>query len=256
MLPFLPILTFHAVDDHQSVISFSPRVFQKLMAGLNDNGYRTLNLKDAVGLINKSEPFPDRCFVMTFDDGYKSVYDEAFPVLQSYGMTATVYLTVGKNGITRPQDRLPSMEGRSMLAWNEIQEMQVHGMDFGAHTLTHPDLTRLSFGKAEEEICRSKMIIEDALSSEVFSFAYPFGYYDRQSVEIAKKNFACAFTDKMGMVTGKSDPYLMERIDAYYFRTERLFNIMFNKTFPWYVKFLCLKRGIRRAFQNNQLNKL
>lgn len=226
------------------------------MAVLNDNGYRTLNLKDAVGLINESKPFPDRCFVITFDDGYKSVYDEAFPVLQRFGMTATVYLTVGKNSNTKPHERLPSIEGRSMLAWSEIQEMQGYGMDFGAHTLTHPDLTRLSLKEAEDEICRSKMIIEDALSSEVFSFTYPFGYYDRQSVEIVKKNFACACTDKMGLATCKSDPYLMERIDAYYLRTERLFNIMFNRSFPWYVKFLCLKRGIRRAFQNNQLNKL
>lgn len=246
MASTLPVLTFHAIDDRKSVISYSPEVFSGFMAKLNESGYSTLTLQEAAGCVRKGGPFPDRSFVITFDDGYRSVYEEAFPVLQRYGMTATVYITVGDKGAASQKSRLPSMQGRSMLSWQEIREMQRCGIVFDAHTLTHPDLTRMSYKDAEDEICRSKMIIEDVLGSEVFSFAYPFGYYDLQSIEIAKKHFACAVTDRMGLVTGRSDPYLLERVDAYYFRTGRSSDIVFKKAFPWYIKFLYGKRWVRR----------
>ena len=201
--------------------------------------------------MRKGMSFPDRSFVITFDDGYQTAYDEAFPVLQRYGMTATVFITVGEKGTAKSGNRLPPLEGRSMLAWHEIREMQRCGMDVGAHTLTHPNLTRLSSELVETEICSSKMIIEDALSARVFSFAYPFGLYDHHSLEIVRENFTCACTDKMGLVIPKSDPYLLKRVDAYYLRTDRLFDIMLTRLFPWYVEICNMKRGIRRAFQRN-----
>lgn len=90
----LPILTFHALDEGPSVISFSPRLFRRGMARLHDSGYRTLSLLEAVDRLRRGAPFPNRPFVITFDDGYQSVYAEAFPVLQRYGMSATVFLSV------------------------------------------------------------------------------------------------------------------------------------------------------------------
>ena len=247
----LPILTFHTLEDRQSVISFSPQVFQRFMAGLNVSGYKTLTLQNAVDCMRKGMSFPDRSFVITFDDGYQTVYDDAFPVLQRYGMTATVFLTVGGKGAAKSGNKLPPSEGRSMLAWHEIREMQRCGMDFGAHTLTHPNLTRLSLELVETEICSSKMIIEDALSARVFSFAYPFGLYDDRSLEIVGENFACACSDKMGLITLNSNLHILKRVDAYYLRTDRLFNIMLTRLFPWYVRICNMKRGIRRAFQRN-----
>jgi peptidoglycan/xylan/chitin deacetylase (PgdA/CDA1 family) len=243
----LPILTFHAIDDELDVLSFSPRVFRRGMGRLHESGYQTLSLLEAVGYLRRGGPLPDRSFVITFDDGYQSVYEEAFPVLQRHGMSAIVFLTVGEKGTAGLGDRLPSLGGRSMLSWPQIREMHRGGIAFGAHTLTHPDLTRLPSDQVEAEVCRSKAIIEDTLSAPVACFAYPYGRYDQRGREIIRQHFVCACTDELGFMTPESDLYALERVDAYYLRTDRLFAVMLTRLFPWYVLARSLPRRVRRA---------
>lgn len=243
----LPVLTFHSVDDQSSVISFAPRLFKEGLAKLNDHGYHTLDLMEGVGMVRRSEAFPDRSFVITFDDGYRNAYSEAFPVLQQLGMSATVFVTVGETR-TSGATRLPSQSGRDMLSWNEIREMHASGsIRFGAHTLTHPDLTTLPAERVEAEVRGSKSIIEDALSAPVVSFAYPFGRYDPRSREIASRHFECACSDRLGLITAKSDAFALERVDAYYLRTERLFDILLTNSFSRYIWARSVPRRIRRA---------
>jgi peptidoglycan/xylan/chitin deacetylase (PgdA/CDA1 family) len=249
MAACFPILTFHAIDDRPSVISFPLRLFDYGMGQLREGGFRTLSLLELVDHVRQGVPFPDRSFAITFDDGYQSVYEQAFPILQRYGFSATVFLTVGekRNGID--SDRLPSMCDRTMLSWGEIREMQRSGIEFGAHTVTHPDLTRLSLKLAESEICDSKAIIEDALNGPVSSFAYPYGRYDNRCREIVSHHFACACSDRLKLVTACSDPFTLERVDAYYLRAERLFGVMSTGLFPLYVRARSVPRTIRRLVQ-------
>ena len=136
-----------------------------------------------------------------------------------------------------------------MLSWDEIREMQRHGIAFGAHSLTHPDLTRLPSDRVEAEICDSRTIIEDALGAAAACFAYPYGRYDYRSREIVRQHFACACSDKLGLTTRGSDLYALERVDAYYLRTDRLFNVMLTRLFPWYIVARSIPRRIRRAIQ-------
>jgi len=243
MAASFPILTFHAVDHRPSVISFLPRVFEHGMALLHDSGYRTLSLVELTDCIRRRVSIPERSFVITFDDGYRSVYEHAFPVLQRHGMTATVFLTVG----TTQQERLPCMEGRSMLSWAQIKEMHRAGIAFGAHTLTHPDLTRLPAELLEVEVVGGKRVIEDALGSRVDTFAYPFGRYDNRCRELVSRHFLCACSDRLGLLRPSTDFYAMERVDAYYLRTERLFHTMLSNWFPLYVQVRSIPRRIRRA---------
>jgi len=243
----LPILTFHSLDDQGHVISFSPRVFRRGIGRLHESGYRTLNLTDAAIRLCQKRPLPDRSFAITFDDGYQSVYERALPVLREYGMCATVYLTVGETATTESTSRLPALSGRSMLSWGEIREMQGQGFAFGAHTLTHPDLTHLPGDKVEAEICRSKTVIEDCLGRAVPAFAYPFGRYDERSYAVVRQRFICACSDELGFATLESDRWALERIDAYYLRTDRLFEIMLSKWFPSYIAARNIPRRIRRT---------
>ena len=251
MPAFLPILMFHTIDDRHSVISFAPGVFRRAMTKLHERGYRTLNLLEAWEHLRQGTEFPSRALVITFDDGYETVYKEAFPVLQRYGFSATVFLTVGKINSGIDSNRLPSMCDRSMLSWREIREMQRSGIEFGAHTLTHPDLTCLSRKQAEAEICESKSVIEDALGDPVESFAYPYGRYNAHSREIVSHHFACACSDRLGLVTGHSDHFTLERLDTYYLRAEWFFTQFSSAFFPIYVKARSIPRGIRRLMTDN-----
>lgn len=246
MAALLPILTFHAIDDRASVISFSCRLFERALAQLHLNGYRTLSLVEFADCAGRGVSFPDKSVVITFDDGYRSVYEQAFPLLRRYGMTATVFLTTGRE----KSDRLPAMEGRSMLSWKEINEMHRSGIAFGAHTLTHPDLTRLPARLLEAEIVGSKAVIEDALGSPVHTFAYPFGRYDNRCRDLVSRHFICACSDRLGLFGFDADRYAMERVDAYYLRSEKLFRVLFTSFFPLYVHARSVPRRIRRAVRS------
>jgi peptidoglycan/xylan/chitin deacetylase (PgdA/CDA1 family) len=250
MAATLPIITLHALDERPSVISFGPRAFRDGMATLQASGHRTLALQEAVECLSRGAPFPERSLAITFDDGYESVYSQAFPILQRYGWSATVFLTVGANGPRTGSERLPSVEERSMLSWSEIREMQRGGITFGAHTLTHPDLTRLPSARVETEVRDSRAIIEDALGTAVTSFAYPFGRYDRRCRDIVRRHFTCACSDKLGLLHSRSDSYAMERVDVYYLRPEKSFALMATRWFPLYVRGRAGPRQFRRAVQS------
>jgi peptidoglycan/xylan/chitin deacetylase (PgdA/CDA1 family) len=242
----LPIFLFHTLDDEPANISFAPQRFRRGMARLSQAGYRTLGLLQAVDCLRRRTGFPERSVVLTFDDGYRTVYSEAFPVLQRYGFAATVFLTVGERGLAGSTGRLPSLGGHAMLAWDEIREMQRWGITFGAHTLTHPHLGRLPVDRIEAEVCESKAIIEEALGQPVASFAYPFGRYEPQTLEIVRQHFECACSDTLGFVGTKSDPYTLERVDAYYL-SGWLFDLIASRRFRWYIGARSVARRMRRA---------
>ena len=222
---------------------------------LHERGYRTLNLVDVADCMRKGLSFPKHSLAITFDDGYQSVYEEAFPILQRYSFSATVFLTVGAKGNRTAAKRLPQMEGRSMLSWGEIKEMRRYGVSFGAHTLTHPDLTRLPLAQAQAEICGSKEIIENALGEPADCFAYPFGRYDQQCRDVVSRHFLCACSDKLGFVRPSSDPYAVERVDTYYLQSKTLFTSLFAGWFPYYVWARAIPRQLRRTVKLDIANR-
>jgi peptidoglycan/xylan/chitin deacetylase (PgdA/CDA1 family) len=232
----LPILTFHALDERQSPISFSPDLFGRCLAQLHRRRYRTLNVAQAADLLRRNAAWPERSVVITFDDGYRSVFDVAFPLLHEFEMTATLFLTVGEGPRGASDAELPAMCGRPMLSWAEIREMQGAGLSVGAHTLTHPDLTRLAPERMETEICRSKAILEDALGMAVAAFAYPYGCYDRRSRAVVERHFTCACSTRLGLARAGGDLYALERVDALHLRADRLFGLLFTGLLPWYLR--------------------
>jgi peptidoglycan/xylan/chitin deacetylase (PgdA/CDA1 family) len=197
--------------------------------------------------LRSGDSIPEKSLVVTFDDGFRGVYENAFPTLRRLGMTATVFLSIGRQCSSGFPERLPSLEGRTMLNWEEIREMHGSGITFGAHTLTHPDLTRLTSDRIDEELGVSQRRIEDALGVPVKSFAYPFGLHDEQVRDLARKYFSCACTDKLGFATQGSDIFALERVDAFYLRTTRLFSLVSSRIFSWYVLSRAIPRGIRRS---------
>jgi hypothetical protein len=93
------------------------------------------------------------------------------------------------------------------------------------------------------------------LGTPVECFAYPYGRYDNRSREIVRQHFACACSDKLGLITPDSDPYALERVDAAYLRTDRLFDMMLTRLFPWYVWARSIPSRIRLAIQLNSVSR-
>jgi len=240
----LPILTFHSLDQQSSAISFAPKMFAQSILALRGASYRTLALDVVADALEHQIALPDFAVALTFDDGYASVYRYGFPVLVEHQMTATIFLTVGKTC----SERLPSLEGRVMLSWSEIKEMHRNGIAFGAHTLTHPDLTRLTPLAGETEMRESQDRIVQKLGAKVSSFAYPIGRFDASSRASAQKYFTCAVSDRLGWVHGNSDPFTLARLDAYYLQNEKFFSALSARWFRGYVFARSVPRRLRRAW--------
>lgn len=241
----IPVLTFHALDESSSPLSVSRHVFARGVSRLHDLGFRTVSLAEIARRLDQKEPLGERTFVITFDDGFRSVHEAALPVLQRLECTATVFLAVGEAG----RETMHAIDERPMLSWDHARELRDAGFEIGAHSMTHPDLTRLPAEQVEAEMKGSRAIIEDRLGSRVSSFAYPFGRHDRRTREIARRHFACACTTRLALVRPGSDRYALERVDGYYLRTDRLFGLVASRALPWYLRARAAPRRVRAAIR-------
>jgi peptidoglycan/xylan/chitin deacetylase (PgdA/CDA1 family) len=166
--PGLPILMYHGVDRRPSVVTIPPNQFQWQMEWLHDHGYKSIPLGELSRCMITGEAFPERSVVLTFDDGYQSLYTEVFPVLQQYGFSATVFIIAGLCGKDNQWLGQPSfIPAMNLLTWEQIDEMARYGIEFGSHTFHHPRLDRLPASALYNEIVLPKVVLEDRLGRPV-----------------------------------------------------------------------------------------
>jgi len=167
----MPILLYHSIDNSEMEDSVSPKVFFHQMEYLHSEGYRAVSL-DEIGIYLKSrnQRRLSKTLAITFDDGYRSVYQYAMPILRRFGFPASVFLPtqhVGRHSEwTHPREPL--------LTWNEVLAMEKDGILFGTHGHSHRDLTALTQEQARRELEVSKRILEDKLGKPIAYTAYPF----------------------------------------------------------------------------------
>lgn len=242
----LIILTYHSIDESGSAISVSPAAFEHHMRCLKKGGYHTLPLGEAVGYLEHNTVLPEKSIVIAFDDGYKNNYTSAFPILKRHGFTAVIFLTSNHLGkINNWPNQHPSIPSLQLLSWDEIREMIEYGIEFGAHTRSHPLLTEVDTETAREEIIGSKRDIEAELKRPIDFFSYPFGKFNERVREIAAVTFKCAISTKPGKINFKSDMYALERINAAGMIFRSLpFKVLSFRSFDMY---LILKRFFNKS---------
>lgn len=234
----IPILTYHSIDESGSVISTSPEVFRRQMRRLKESGLTTVSLGTLSRVMIENGEFPTNSVILTFDDGFRNFYTAAFPVLDECGFGATVFLVTdfcGKNNDWNGNP--PEMRSTELMSWSEIRELANRGIEFGSHTRTHPDLSRLAAAAVEREMTESKAAIEDVVGKQVTTFAYPFGKFGNAARQIAERIFETACSTDLGKVSGLSDPLSLERIDSYYLANWYAFDSFSSAKFGHYLKF-------------------
>ena len=245
----IPILTYHSIDQTQSVITIRPEQFREHMQWLAAAGYSVVSLRDVLQWIRQGGTVNTPTVAVTFDDGFKNFFTSALPVLQELGFRATVFLVTGRCGLDNAwPGQLSSVPRLPMMDWSEVRQAAQYGIEFGAHTVTHPDLSGTLNDHLDREIRGSKDMIEDQLGSTVNGFAYPYGICTPEAQAIVKKNFEGACSTEMGMVSRHSDPFFLPRVDMYYFSTNRMFYRLGTRPFDLYVGVRKLIRRIRSGF--------
>ena len=206
------------------------------MEWLSGNGYQTITLKKVKEYLDQNTPFPEKTIVLTFDDGYERLYVNAFPILIEMGFSATVFLVSGRCGKTNNWDEKAYVSrNSSLLGWDQIREMDLQGIEFGSHSVTHPRLDILDLAGIEKEVGESKIQIEEELGHTVSAFAYPFGWYDERVKRIVKQHYEVACSTQIGLVKGTSDPFELERVETYYLQKKPFFKLIQSKYFSGYL---------------------
>jgi peptidoglycan/xylan/chitin deacetylase (PgdA/CDA1 family) len=240
----IPILTYHSLDSSGSVISTAPEKFRLQMRNLSDASFTVIKLRDLVTRIRENRELPEKSVAITFDDGFQSVYDVALPVLKDYGYPATVFLVTsfcGKNNRWYGQpDSIPSFD---LLTWNQISKMREEQIEFGVHTATHPDLTKLAGSQMSDEIVGARQMLQEQTGESEVAFAYPYGKESAAARDLVKLNFYAACSTQMDFATCGSDVHFLPRIDMYYFSNNDLFSRIGTPSFDRFV-------GVRKSLRN------
>jgi peptidoglycan/xylan/chitin deacetylase (PgdA/CDA1 family) len=178
----------------------TPAMFEQQMKMLKDRGITVISLQDLLAWKRGEKSIPPRCAVITFDDGWKSQYEVAWPALKKLGYPLTMFIyTEGVAGA--------SLGGGQAVTWEMLGDMRDNGVDIEAHSATHQDLreghtvmlmepdrkrTKKKLTGAEyeqwlqNEVVGCKQLLEQRLAIKINCFAVPFGNYNEHVKEMAR----------------------------------------------------------------------
>ena len=240
----VPILTYHSIDDSGSVLSTPPLLFSQQMRFLKERNYRVISLGTLVEHFCRDTVPPSRSVVLTFDDGYTSTYENAFPILRSFDFTAAFFVVtqyVGKKS-TWSMDDPPFVA--PMMSWKEIGEMAAHGMDIFPHSCTHSHLPLLSRDEMEWEIVESRRSIEDVVKKKADIFCYPYGEFNDTCIQVLSQlKFKAAVTIHFGRKNSLENVYALQRVGSVHFQDMTAFKVCLYGLYDWH---LMAKKLIRR----------
>ncbi|NOX76558.1 MAG: polysaccharide deacetylase family protein [Gammaproteobacteria bacterium] len=205
----IPILAYHRFGLSESNMTVTPESFYRQMAYLANNDFNVIPLKDLVQFLDGKKQLPPKSVVLTFDDGYKSFYMFAYPLMLKYGFPGTVFVY---------SDFVNKKAG---LNWSEIKEMVDSGLiDVQPHSRFHTNLGLSKIGenetdymkRIEDEITTPSRRINKHIGRSVYGFAYPYGDSNEKVIdELRAAGYQLAVTVQAGSNPGFAPPYLLKR---------------------------------------------
>lgn len=183
----VPILCYHQFTDasrasHQ--LELSAAVFEQQLRYLLDNGYALLTFAELESILNSGRPVPEKSAIVSIDDGYRSVYDVAWPILRRYGVPATLFIYTDFIGAP------------AAMTWDQLREMADSGLiEVQSHGKSHTSLARLSHDASDadysrrvrEEIRGSNAVFRKRLGSAPVYLSYPYGDSSDTAARIARE---------------------------------------------------------------------
>jgi peptidoglycan/xylan/chitin deacetylase (PgdA/CDA1 family) len=197
------LLYHHVATDTPPSTSISPENFRKHLEFLQDNKFNVISLAEMLNQLRAGEELTDKSIAITFDDGYSSIYETAFPMLQLFGFPFTLFLSTG------PIDR----QQANYISWEQIREMSDAGVQIANHMVEHPYMldrrpqeSQIDWlDRLEEELLIAEARIEEKTGQSHRYLAYPYGEFDTPIKSMLEKNNFVGFAQNSGALGAKSD---------------------------------------------------
>ncbi len=243
------ILTYHSISSGRSPLCTSPRLFAQQMAWLRASGHRVVPLAGLIEALEGKRELPRRAVALTFDDGFSDFHDAAFPILRRLEFPATVFLVTAYSGATNRWPGQPAWaEERSLLSWEQVRDLAQQGVSFGAHSDTHPDLSRLSREDLDREVALSRNKLLAQLGAPPEFFCYPYGRCSSRARAVVSRSFRGACGTEMRRVRPESDLFYLPRVDAFYLRSAPIFRQLFTRRGHFYLNLRNALRQLRARY--------
>jgi peptidoglycan/xylan/chitin deacetylase (PgdA/CDA1 family) len=193
------VLQYHHVsEDTPAATSISPQRFTQHMTWLAENGYKVISMEDLLVSLKKEEGLPDKTVVITFDDGYTSIYSAAWPVLKQHGWPFTVFVNSQHH----------DTKNAHYMSWAQLREMAEAGVAIGNHSVSHGHMIRFQRGEKQadwqkrmrQEIEDAQKRIDEEVGRQPKVFAYPFGEHNRDLEKLLAELDYVAFAQHSGPI--------------------------------------------------------
>jgi hypothetical protein len=200
----VPILLYHRLGpEHADDMTVTTKVVEGQLKIIQEGGYHVIPLKSLLAtLADPAAPLPEKSVVLTADDGHKTVYTDLFPLIKKYQIPVTLFIY--PSAISNPY-------APYAMTWEQLAEMKASGLvDIQSHTFWHPNfkiekkrLAPAAYEKfTQDQLVKSKTVLEQKFNIKVDELAWPFGIYDDQLMQWAQADgYVAAFTIDRRAVT-------------------------------------------------------
>lgn len=221
----LPIIMYHYVEyvkDENDLIrkklDINPYLFEGHLRSLHNADYITYFIKDIPDILGGNIENAKKTIFLTFDDGYEDFYTVVFPLLKKYQMKATIYIIydfIGRKGF---------------LTEKEIRELIESGLiEIGSHTLDHVYLKQAPESVIRKQIIESKKKFEERFGIEIKTFAYPYGAFTKEAIDIVREaGYTAAVSVIPGMQQSKENLLYLSRVRPGIFTPETIIKVLEN----------------------------
>jgi len=197
----VPVLLYHHISPDRET---TPLSFEAQLRSLLSAGHQCLSMNDVLQIMRGEKTQSGPAFSLTLDDGYRDNWEHAFPVLQKLSIPATIYIVTERIGT----------EG--FLSWENIKVMAASKLvTFGSHTHTHRHFVRRDpYRNLQDELTKSKSLIEKELQTPCDHLAWPWGDYETEWLSVVRKlGYSSTATTLAGANASGTNPYELRRIN-------------------------------------------
>ncbi len=223
------ILCYHCFGQREcGVNDVHPRQFRRHLESALAKGYRFV---PASWIANgKSDP---KDLAITIDDGFKTVLDEAVPVLRELLIPFTLFV------VSEWPSSREARQQTSVLTWDDLEQLVKQGAEVGSHSASHCDFGEIACDRAKEELWRSREMIAARLGIVPDSFAIPFGQWNNWNTNAHNAACEAGYTTIYAGVEDLRPPGTVGRSFVTYYDSDRLFNALLDGAYDRWEEWLC-----------------
>lgn len=218
--PVVDILMYHSVSYGAGPTCIAPGVFADQMRAIAEARIPVLSLDDLAAARAGGTPLPARSAIITFDDGFTDFAEHAWPVMEALGFRPVVYLPTGFVGRAEGWRGIADPP-RALMGWDQITALARAGVQFGSHTISHPDLNSLSPDVLRQELTLSRDEIAGHVGQPVRHFAPPYGLARRRVRAEIARHYVTSVGTRLAEAGSGSDLYDLPRLEMHYFTDGR-----------------------------------